>query len=207
MAANMLIVKPWVVSRRTATRVTAGAISFSSSSHFVRANAEFVRHETGGIAARPRQVVDVAVTDRVGGNREHDRHGARLLQQWPRSRIAARQDDVWCERGQLGRMSTDFAGIGRGPPDFDAHGGADGPAQWRQRLQDRAHAGLPYLIIRGRGQQHAYTAHSLGPLRARRERPCRRAAEEQYELAASDHSITSSASASTCEGMSRRNAL
>src|SRR5262249_47239600 len=72
---------------------------------------------------------------------------------------------------------------------------------------ERAHAGLPYLIIRGRGQQHAYTAHSLGPLRARRERPCRRAAEEQYELAASDHSITSSASASTCEGMSRRNAL
>jgi hypothetical protein len=34
MTANWLVPEPWVVSRRTATRVTLGAICLSSSSHF-----------------------------------------------------------------------------------------------------------------------------------------------------------------------------
>jgi hypothetical protein len=128
MAANMLIVKPW------------GGIPKDCDSCHVRrdlleqlqqfsAYAEFERGKTGGVAARPRQAVDVGVTDRVGDDREHDRHGARLLQQRPHSRIATHQDDVRREHGQFRRMSADFAGIGAGPTDVDAHVAADGPAQ------------------------------------------------------------------------------
>ena len=43
------------------------------------AQAVFERDETGGIAARSRQAVDVAGTDRIGDGREHDWHGARGL--------------------------------------------------------------------------------------------------------------------------------
>src|SRR5262249_41854408 len=44
-------------------------------------------------------------------------------------------------------------------------------------------------------------------LRARRERPCRRAPEQRDELAAPDHSITASAVASSVAGISRASAL
>src|SRR5262250_616939 len=47
----------------------------------------------------------------------------------------------------------------------------------------------------------------LGLLRPRRKRPRRRAAKEREEVAASDHSITSSARASTVSGTSRPIAL
>ena len=43
------------------------------------AQAIFEREETGGVAARPRQAVDEAGTDRIADVREHDRHGAALL--------------------------------------------------------------------------------------------------------------------------------
>jgi len=39
----------------------------------------FNRHETGGVAAWPAQAVDEAGGDRIAGDREHDRHGARRL--------------------------------------------------------------------------------------------------------------------------------
>ena len=59
----------------TATRVTRGAISLSSSSHFPL-YAVFERSKTGGVAARPRQALDEAGADRIGDDHEHDRHGA-----------------------------------------------------------------------------------------------------------------------------------
>jgi hypothetical protein len=34
MTANWLLPEPWVASRRTAARVTPGAVCFSNSSHF-----------------------------------------------------------------------------------------------------------------------------------------------------------------------------
>ena len=43
------------------------------------AQAVFERKETGGVAARPRQAVDVPGTDRIDDDREHDRHGASRL--------------------------------------------------------------------------------------------------------------------------------
>ena len=87
-----------VGSRRTATRVTLGAICLSSSSHFP-AHAVFPIHETGGVAARPRQTLDEAGADRIGDDREHDRHRAGSLQQRPQGRGAMGKNDVRRERG------------------------------------------------------------------------------------------------------------
>ena len=131
-------------SRRTATRVTPGAICLSSSSHF-RAHAVFELHETGGVAARPRQALDEAGADRVGDitntigtvrvaccNGRHARGGIR-------------QDNVRRERDQFGGVSANAVGIVRGPAGVNPHVAAVGPAQLLQRLQERREAGLCFL--------------------------------------------------------------
>ena len=79
------------------------------------AHAVFESHETGGVAARPRQAVDEAGADRIGDDREHDRHGAGRLQQRPHGRGAMGQDDVGRERGQFRRVSANVGGIGSWP--------------------------------------------------------------------------------------------
>jgi len=52
-------------SRRTATRVTPGAICLRQFQPFP-AQAVFIRHESGGVAARPRQAIDEAGADWIG---------------------------------------------------------------------------------------------------------------------------------------------
>jgi hypothetical protein len=52
------------------------------------AQAVFEQEETGGVAARLRQAIDEAGTDRIDDGREHDWHGAGGLQQRPHSRGA-----------------------------------------------------------------------------------------------------------------------
>ena len=74
-------------------------------------------------------------------------------------------------------------------------------AAFRQGLQERPNAGLPFRIVRRCEQEHANAPHPLALLRARRERPSRRAADERDELAPV-HSITSSARASSMGGTS-----
>src|SRR6516164_5806908 len=61
-------------------------------------------------------------------------------------------------------------------------------------------------IVRGQVHEHSDPPHPLALVRARRERPRGRAAEQRDELAPL-HSITSSARASTVAGMSRPSAL
>ena len=156
-----------VGSRRTATRVTFGAICLSSSSLFPLMLYSD-SHETGDVAAWSRQAVDEAGADRIADDREHDRHGAGRLQQRPHGRAAMGQDDVRRERGQFRRVSANFGGIGRGPADVDPHVAADGPAQLLQPLMERREAGLKFRIVRGCGQEYADASHTLGLLRARR---------------------------------------
>ena len=81
-----------------------------------------------------------------------------------------------------------------------------GPAQLLQPLREHRDAGLPFRIVRGQRHEHADAPHPLALLRARRERPRRRAAEERDELAAL-HSITSSARASSEGGTVRPSIL
>src|SRR5215472_8116645 len=95
-----------------------------------------------------------------------------------------RQDDVRRERGQFCCVPANFAGIGRGPANVDAHVAADGPSQQRQLLQERPDPGLPFRIVRSCGQEHADPTDALTLLSARRERPRdRRAAEQRDERA------------------------
>src|SRR5262249_13616555 len=66
---------------------------------------------------------------------------------------------------------------------------------------ERPDTGLIFRIVRACGQEYADAPHPFRLLRARRERPsgCR-AAEQRDELAATDHSITSSARADSIGG-------
>jgi hypothetical protein len=83
-------------------------------------------------------------------------------------------------------MPTNLCGIGPGPANVDAHVAADGPAQERQPLLERADTGLKFRIVRRPGKQHADAPHTIG-LRPQRQRPgkrrCRRAADQRDERA------------------------
>jgi len=97
-------------------------------------------------------------------------------------------------------------GIGCRPANIDPHVAAHHPIQLPQSLQERSNARLPYRVIRRRTDQYADPSHALVLLRARRERPSRRAGEQRDERAAR-HSITSSARANSLSGTSRPSAL
>ena len=146
MAANWPIPAVRAGSRRTATRVTPGAISLSSSSHFAL-DAVFEQGETGGVASRPRQTLDEAGADRIGDLHEHDRHGAGRLLQRPHGGAAWSQDDVRRERDQFRRVSASAVGVARCPADVDPHVAAVGPAQLLQSLLERRDAGLRFRIV------------------------------------------------------------
>src|SRR5215510_10811810 len=101
-------------------------------------------------------------------------------------------DHVRRERRQLCCVPANFIGFGRGPARVDLHVAADAPAGLLETLQERAEAGLKFPIVRSRGQENANEAHLLALLRAHRERPRRRSAEQRDERAPL-HSINSSA--------------
>ena len=65
MTPNWPVPEARAGSRRTATRVTPGAICLSSSSHFPLCRIH--THETGGVAARPRKALDETGADRIAG--------------------------------------------------------------------------------------------------------------------------------------------
>src|SRR5215467_7372798 len=76
----------------------------------------------------------------------------------------------------------------------------------RQLLCERQEAGLPCWIVRRETHEYADPPHTPALLRARHERPRRRAAEQQDELAEL-HSITLSVRASSVGETSRPSAL
>src|SRR6516164_967743 len=87
----------------------------------------FEHHEARRVAARLRQALDIAVTDRIGNVREYDRHGTGCLQQ--RSDAAAGSEDyVGRKRDQFSRMSTYLGGIACGPTGVNVHVAALCPA-------------------------------------------------------------------------------
>src|SRR5438132_13586632 len=92
------------------------------------------------------------------------------------------------------------------PAGIDTHVAAFAPAQFLQLSQKRRDLDACLRIALGNLKEHTDPPHPLPLLRARRERPCHRAAEQRDELA-SLHSITSSASASSLSGIWRPSAL
>src|SRR5262249_7114915 len=112
------------------------------------------------------------------------------------------QNDVRGERHQFRSVFTRGIGIPATPAVVDPDVLADRPPQLLQTLRKRREAGVRLWIVGLHGHQHTDAPHPFGLLRARRERPRGRAADQRDELAAL-HSITSSARASTVVGMSR----
>jgi hypothetical protein len=170
-----------------------------------RADAVFVKGKTSRVAARPRQAANKALADRVGDRGKHDGHRAACLLQRRHARACRGQYYVGRKRHQFCRVFG-AAGVICGPAIVDPRISAGGPSQFLQTLQEPRETGLSFRIVGGHAHQHADAPHALPLLRARRKRPCRRAAEQHDEHAAS-HSITSSARASSVVGTSRPSAL
>ena len=125
MTPNWPVPEPWAGSRRTATRVTPGAISLSSSSHFPpmlyskSMNPVALPPGRARLSTKPAPTGSPATGNTIGTVRVACSNGGH-------GRVASGQDDVRRERDQFRRVSADFAGIGRGPADVDAHIAADG---------------------------------------------------------------------------------
>ena len=169
------------MSRRTATRITPGAISLSSSTH-LPLSPYSNRLKSGDVAARPCQALDEAGTDRVDDSHEYDRHGAGRLLQCDHGCAPGGHDDVRGKRDQFRHVSAGVAGV-CAPASLDAAVAAVGPAELLQRLYERRFAGLSFRIVRCRVHEHADAPHALSLLRPRRERPRNRAAKQRNELA------------------------
>src|SRR5262245_29114671 len=81
------------------------------------------------------------------------------------------------------------------------------PCELPKPLPECRDEGLSFRVALGICHQHADPAHCTGLLHPCRQRPRRRAAEQRDELAAPDHSMTSSARANSFVGTSRPSVL
>src|SRR5262249_7943804 len=93
-----------------------------------------------------------------------------------------------------------------GPTKVYPHVAAIGPTKVRKGLSEHRDASLRHGIVFVVLHEHADTPHPFALLRARRDGPCRRAADERDELAPF-HSMTSSARASSVRGTVMPSAL
>jgi hypothetical protein len=167
----------------------------------------FEHHESGGVAAWPRQAADYAGAHRIGDAREYDWHRVRVLLDCRYAWRASGKNDVRRQRNQFLCVFASRVGVACVPAIIDPHVPADAPTQFRQPLRERSDEGSRLRIIRSRVHQHADAPHPFGLLRAHGERPCGcRAAKQRDELAALNlraHSITSSARARKDSGIVR----
>ena len=194
-------------SRRTAARVTRGAISLSSSSHLPLmpySNCD----EPGGIAARPCQAFDI--TGCRPGRRSAQTRSAQC------GSPAATVPAPWCHwpGRHPGRAQSipPHACRTRSASPFRQRcrsarcGRPSNPAAAALARMPPACRGLPDCPLQP--ARIADASHPLGRLlRARSERPRRCRAAEQRDELAPPHSITSSARASSVGGTSRPSAL
>jgi hypothetical protein len=103
-------------------------------------------------------------------------------------------DDVGLQGDQLLRERSYPIVVITVPPKVHPHVAAIDPTEARKRLSERRDASLRQGIVFVVRHEHADAPHAVALLRARRQRPRRRAAEER-DCLAPIHSITSSASA------------
>src|SRR5205823_3615348 len=117
---------------------------------------------------------------------------------------------IGLQADQLFRECLNSACIGIAPPIINSNIAAILPAQLLKALLKCGDTRTNIGIAFGDRHQHAHAANSFRLLRARRERPRRRAAEQRDELAPLHlwaHSITSSARASSVGDTSRPSAF
>ena len=172
-------------SRSTATRVTRGAISLSSSSHFAAYTVLEVC-KPSNIAARPREAVNEARADRVDDESTNTIGMVRV------ARCNASRDGAVLARMTSGASATssphicDLSSVCWPPqrivdPQVTAHG----PAVFLHRLREGAARSVCLADHPRATFMSTPTRRILALLRPRRERPRhRRAAEQRDELAA-----------------------
>jgi hypothetical protein len=95
---------------------------------------------------------------------------------------AAGQDKVRRQRDQFRHVCALAVDISLAPANIDSRVAADRPSRFLQPLQERRQARLPVWIVRSAIDEYADAPRPVRLLRARRERPCRRAAERGYQL-------------------------
>src|SRR5262249_19685615 len=145
--------------------------------------------------------------DRVGDKCECDRDclGLACKRSGYRGRscqqhVGLQTDELFCKCAQ----QIDVAGA---PTHVDPHIAAFGPAELGKMPREFREQRLTFWIGRGKIHEHADPPNLIGPLRVRRERPCRRRAAEKRDKFAPPHSITSSASNRIEAGTSMPRAL
>jgi hypothetical protein len=152
------------------------------------AHAVFEHEEAGDVAARPRQARHETSADRVDNECEHDRHGARRLQQGRHGRASTgSQDEVRRKSGQFGCVFAKLLGIGGGPADVDPHITALGPTQLRQCLSKHHYPGLKFRIVLGCCDKQANGSHPVRMLGASGKRPRDRGPTQCTEKLAPPH--------------------
>ena len=135
---------------------------------------------------------------------------------WDRGSFRPQNCQGWCtcSKENVRRFPYKFPcerahpfNIAGSPTIFELQIAAVLPSKLMELFQKCSEAGMPFRIALGTHGQHADPLCTFGLLRARSERPGRCAAEQRDELAASHHSITSSARASRVGGTSRPSAF
>ena len=162
MTANWPMPAGMAGSRRTAARVTRGAICLSSSSHFaLKLYSNWMKPVAlppgrARLSTKPPPTGSATVANTIGTVRVACSNG-------PTVRVAGGQNDVRRERGQFRRVFANVGGIAHGPADVNLHVAAIGPAQLLQRLPERRDAGLRIRIVRGCGRMNTLMRRILRP--------------------------------------------
>jgi len=93
------------------------------------------------------------------------------------------QNYIWRQRDHLRCVFASALGVSQGRASVDLQVRSNSPPQLLQSLLECLHPRSRLRVILGEVGEHSRTAHSIRLLRARRERPRRRPAEERNELA------------------------
>src|SRR6516225_9976398 len=129
-----------------------------------------------------RQACDEAAADRFGELYEDNRYASGLLPQRLQRQRAADQDNVRSEAHELDRMGPYSVGVCATPAIVDVDVAAVAPAQLIKPLPERCHIRQCFWISLSERTEHSNSSDVGRLLRARRERPCSRTAEQRDEL-------------------------
>ncbi len=132
---------------------------------------------------RPRKVCDEAAADWIGNGRENDGDVACLLRQRGGVRCVLRKNEVGLQRDEfICDALYPLRVAGRCPTIVDPDVAALRPPELLKFLPERRDERLCFAVALRTSHQHADALHLHGFLRACRERPCCRAAEQRDEV-------------------------
>jgi hypothetical protein len=141
------------------------------------------RKKPSDVAAWTREALYVTGSDRIDNHDEHDRDGPRRVLQCRKAGRAVHHDHVRREAYELPDQGSRADWLAYAPTVVDQKVAALSPAQLLQAAPEGGNAGLPLWVVLRVNNNHADAPHPLALLRARRERPRTRGAEQRDELA------------------------